>query len=67
VWGENVNKFDEKFDDLPIVAVKQAVLKEFNGYKHFSLLKSSVLTINPVTVEAHELREWYKKEMIGNF
>lgn len=63
VWGENVNKFDEKFDDPPIVTVKQAVLKQFNGAKHFSMVKYSVLSINPNTAKALELKEWYK-EMI---
>lgn len=64
MWGENVNKFDEKFEDPPVVAVKQAILKQFNGVKHFSMVKFSVLTINPNTVEAHQLKEWYKEEII---
>lgn len=60
MWGENVNKFDEKFDDPPIVTVKQAVLKQFDGAKHFSMVKFSVLSVNPNTAEARELKEWYR-------
>lgn len=55
-----VNIFDEKFDDPPIVTVKQAVIKQFNGVKHFSTVKYSVLLVNPNTTEAHQLKEWYK-------
>jgi len=61
VWGEQVNKFDEKFDDPPIVMVKQAVLKQFNGAKYFSMVKFSVLFINPNLAEVHQLKEWYKQ------
>lgn len=62
MWGENVNKFDERFDDPPVVAVNQVILKQFNGVKHFSMLKFSVLNINPNTDEARQLKEWYKEE-----
>jgi len=61
VWGEQVNKFDEKFDDPPIVMVKQAILKQFNGNKFFSMLKFSVLFINPDVAEVHLLKNWYKE------
>lgn len=61
VWGEHVVRFDQKFSDNPVVMVKQAVLKQFNGCKHFSMQKSSVLLINPHTVESNELKKWYKK------
>ncbi|XP_027849888.2 replication protein A 70 kDa DNA-binding subunit-like [Aphis gossypii] len=61
VWGEQVNKFNEKFDDPPIVMVKKAVLKQFNGTKYFSMVKFSVLFINPSVPEAHQLKEWYKE------
>ncbi|XP_026805866.1 replication protein A 70 kDa DNA-binding subunit-like isoform X1 [Rhopalosiphum maidis] len=61
VWGEQVDKFNEKFDDPPIVMVKQAVLKQFNGTKYFSMVKFSVLFINPNVPEAHQLKEWYKE------
>jgi len=64
VWGENVHKFDERFEEPPIVAIKNAILKQFNGFKHFSMIKCSVLTINPKTVEARQLKEWYKEEFI---
>lgn len=63
MWGELVNTFDKKFDDPPIVMVKQAVLKQFNGVKYFSMIKHSVLLINPDIVEAHKLKEW-STEMI---
>lgn len=61
VWGEQVNKFDKQFDDPPIVMVKQAVLKQFNGTKFFSMVKFSVLFINPNLAEVHQLKEWYKQ------
>lgn len=61
IWGEQVNKFDGKFDDPPIVMVKQAVLKQFNGAKYFSMVKFSVLFINPNLEEVHQLKEWYKQ------
>ncbi|XP_003242847.1 replication protein A 70 kDa DNA-binding subunit isoform X1 [Acyrthosiphon pisum] len=61
VWGDQVNKFDEKFDNPPIVMVKQAVLKQFNGAKYFSMVKFSVLFINPNLAEVHQLKEWYKQ------
>lgn len=61
VWGEQVNKFEEKFDDPPIVVVKQAVLKQFNGLKFFSMLKYSLLLINPNVAEVHQLNKWYKE------
>lgn len=61
VWGEQVNRFNEKFDDPPIVMVKKAVLKQFNGTKYFSMVKFSVLFINPSVPEAHQLKEWYKE------
>lgn len=63
MWGENVNIFDKKFVDLPIVLVKQAVLKQFNGKKFFSMVKSSVLSINPDTPEAVQLKNWYKNTL----
>lgn len=56
-----VNIFDEEFDSPPIVTVKQAVIKQFNGVKHFSMVKYSVLLVNPNTTEAHQLEEWYKE------
>lgn len=40
--------------------IKQAVLKQFNGAKYFSMVKLSVLLINPDIAEAHNLKEWYK-------
>lgn len=61
VWGKHVNIFDEKFDDPPIVMVKQAVLKQFNGIKHFSMIKNSVLSVNPNMDEAQKLKEWYEQ------
>lgn len=64
VWGEHVVKFDQKFDDNPIVMVKQVVLKQFNGIKHFSTQKNTVLFVNPNTVEAQDLIKWYK-EMVN--
>jgi len=63
VWGENVLKFDEKFDEPPVVMVNQAVLKQFNGNKYFSMLKSSELLINPDTDKTHELKKWYKETL----
>lgn len=41
--------------------VKQAVLKQFNGAKYFSMVKFSVLFINPNLEEVHQLKEWYKQ------
>lgn len=61
VWGENVCLFDKKFDEPPVVMVKPAVLKEFNGTKHFSMIKTSELLLDPSTDEAHQLKEWYKE------
>lgn len=43
-----------------MVLAKQAVLKQFNGVKFFSLVKTSMLLINPDTTEAHNLKDWYK-------
>lgn len=61
VWGELVNIFEEQFiDDPPIVVAKKAVLKQFKGKKYFSLIKDSVLLVNPSTAEAHKLKQWYK-------
>lgn len=39
--------------------VKNVILKEFNGIKHFSMVKLSMLSVNPKTDEARELEEWY--------
>ena len=61
VWDDQVTKFDEKFDDPPIVMVKRAVLKQFNGTKFFSMVKFSVLFINPNLAEAQQLKKWYKE------
>jgi len=63
VWGENVNIFDENFDDPPIVMVKKVILKQFNGAKFFSMVKSSVLSLNPDTPEANQLKHWYKNAL----
>ncbi|XP_025412553.1 replication protein A 70 kDa DNA-binding subunit-like [Sipha flava] len=61
VWGELVNKFEKQFIDNPlVVAAKKTVLKQFNGKKYFSLIKDSVLFVNPNTAEAHKLKQWYK-------
>jgi len=43
--------------------VNQAVLKQFNGNKYFSMLKSSELLINPDTDKTHELKKWYKETL----
>lgn len=61
MWGELVNVFDEKFDDPPIVMVKNAVFKEFNRVKYFSMIKKSVLSINPDSVDANQLKKWSKQ------
>lgn len=41
--------------------VKQVVLKQFNGIKHFSMIKNSVLSVNPNTDEAQQLKKWYEQ------
>lgn len=66
MWGELVNIFDEKFDDPPIVMVKNAVFKQFNGVKYFSMIKKSVLSINPDTGDANQLKRWFKQMVIMN-
>lgn len=43
--------------------VKEAVLKQFNGAKYFSMVKSSVLLVNPNTEEARSIKEWYKETL----
>ncbi|XP_050433019.1 replication protein A 70 kDa DNA-binding subunit-like isoform X2 [Adelges cooleyi] len=59
VWGENVNKFNNENKTHPVVLVKQAILKQFNGVKHFTMQKASTLLINPNTIEARQIKEWY--------
>ncbi|VVC34193.1 Replication factor-A protein 1, N-terminal,Nucleic acid-binding, OB-fold,Replication protein [Cinara cedri] len=68
VWGENVNLFNQSFDYPPVVSVKNAVLKQFNGEKYFSLVKFSTITLNPNTDKARELEDWYSNVVsMGDF
>ncbi|XP_050542356.1 replication protein A 70 kDa DNA-binding subunit-like isoform X2 [Daktulosphaira vitifoliae] len=60
IWGENVNKFEGLNNCNPVIFVKQAILKEFNKIKYFTTQKASNLLINPSTLVAFQLKEWYK-------
>lgn len=64
MWGELVNTFNEKFDDPPIIMVKNAVFKQFNGIKYFSMIKKSILSINPDTAIANQLKKWFRQMVI---
>jgi len=41
--------------------VKQAVLKQFNGAKYFSMVKFIILFINPNLEEVQQMKKWYKQ------
>jgi len=61
LWGDAADKFDGSSN--PVVVIKAAVAREFNGVS-LSVGRSSTLTINPDLPEAHQLKGWW--EATGN-
>ncbi|XP_066593347.1 replication protein A 70 kDa DNA-binding subunit-like [Prorops nasuta] len=57
LWRSQAREFNGS--NNPVVAVKGASVREFNGRKSITLFNSSVIQIDPDIPEAHKLREWY--------
>jgi hypothetical protein len=57
LWGSQAEEFHGISN--PVLAVKNGRINEYGGGKSVSLLQSSVLQINPDTVQAHKLRGWF--------
>ncbi|XP_066597786.1 replication protein A 70 kDa DNA-binding subunit-like isoform X2 [Prorops nasuta] len=57
LWKSEAREFDGS--NFPVVAVKGASIREFNGGKCLTLFGSSIIKINPDIPEAHKLRKWF--------
>jgi replication factor A1 len=56
LWGKTAE--DWAHFDSPVVACKGVKVSDFNG-RSLSMFSSSLMSVNPDTVEAHALRGWY--------
>ncbi|XP_046966364.1 replication protein A 70 kDa DNA-binding subunit-like isoform X2 [Vanessa cardui] len=57
LWGNDAEKF--VITTNTIIALKGALLIEFNGCKSLSCLSTTILQSNPDLPDAHRLRGWY--------
>lgn len=65
LWGKDAETFDAS--NKPVLAVKSAVVKEFQGGKTLSLSMSSVLAQNPDIPECHKLQGWFSSQSNTKF
>ncbi|XP_066597449.1 replication protein A 70 kDa DNA-binding subunit isoform X2 [Prorops nasuta] len=57
LWRSQALDFDGS--NNPVVAIKGAAVREYNGGKTISLLFSSIIQLDPDIPEAHRLRGWF--------
>jgi len=60
LWGSDAEEFNG--EKQPVVALKAATVKEFDGVKSVAASFASTILINPDIPEAHQLRSWYDNE-----
>ncbi|XP_065346142.1 replication protein A 70 kDa DNA-binding subunit [Cloeon dipterum] len=58
LWGEQAQNFDGSTN--PVVAIRNALVKEFQGSKSLSTGHSAVMAINPDIQISHHLKGWYE-------
>ncbi|CAB3381247.1 Hypothetical predicted protein [Cloeon dipterum] len=58
LWGEQAENFDGS--NNPVVAIRNALVKEFQGNKSLSTGHSAVIAINPDIQVSHHLKGWYE-------
>jgi replication factor A1 len=56
LWGKNAEEWTHY--DSPVVAFKGVKVSDFGG-RSLSMYSSSMMALNPDTVESHALRGWY--------
>eukprot|EP00253_Pinus_taeda_P020738 PITA_20738 len=66
-WGDNFNAVSQEISSLcatgnnPIIAIKSALVGEFNG-KNIGTTTRSIILVDPDIEEAHALKSWFEKE-----
>lgn len=63
LWGDEAVNFDCR--DNPVIAIKNAQVKEFMGGKTLGGISSTVMKINPDIERGHVLRGWFDNHGSG--
>jgi len=61
LWGATALLEDSKFEGNPTLAVKNVLVKEFNGGRSGSVLDSNAIIFSPAGPEADRIRQWWQK------
>lgn len=62
LWGDDATNFS--IHDNPVIALKNAQLKEYMGGKTLSCISSTVIKMDPDLPEGHQMKGWF--ENAGN-